>query len=79
MIILYSYQLVDDEEFSQFYQKIKPKLPLSLLGKIESFKFPADQQRSLMAHLMVRQFYAKLLNKNASEIQLEYNEHEKQP
>ena len=77
MLILYSYQLVDDEEFFKFYEKIKPKLPLSLLGKIESFKFPADQQRSLIANLMVRQFYSKQLKVNWKEIEFDYNEHDK--
>jgi 4'-phosphopantetheinyl transferase len=68
---------VEDEEFFKFYQNIKPKLPLSLMGKIESFKFPADQQRSLIANLMVRQFYSKQLKINWKEIEFDHNEHDK--
>ena len=77
MLVLNSYHLVEDEEFLKFYKNIKPKLPLSLMEKIDSFKFSTDMQRSLIAHLIVLQFYAKLLNKNINEIQLKYNEHEK--
>ncbi len=77
MLILHSYQLVADAEFLEFYKNIKIKLPHSLIEKIESFKFPVDKQRSLIADLMVRQFYAQELRVDWNSIQFEYNDHDK--
>jgi len=77
MLALHSYRLVNEEEFLYFYQQIKIKLPPYLLEKIESFKFMADKQRSLIGHLIVLRFYSKLLNINWKEILFDYNEHDK--
>ncbi|NOR87350.1 MAG: hypothetical protein GQ527_07060, partial [Bacteroidales bacterium] len=77
MLVLYSYHLVDDSEFLKFYKGNKIMLPHSLMDKIESFKFPADQQRSLAADLMVRYFYSKILKLKWSQIQFDYNDHDK--
>lgn len=77
MLVIYTYKVVSDEEFLVFYQEIKEELPPSLLQKIDAFKFPIDQQRSLMGQLIVRQFYAKKINLKWQEIEFEYNNHEK--
>jgi len=77
MLIISSYTTVEDSVFIDFYQTIKLKLPHDLLKKIEGYKFPIDQQRSLIGQLIVRQFYAPLLHKRWTEILFEENEHEK--
>lgn len=77
MLRVYSYCLVGKAEFEGFYKRIKPHLPESLQSKIDSFRFVADKQRSLMGDLIVRQFYAKTLNLNPMKIEFDYNEHEK--
>lgn len=77
MLKVYSYRLVDKAEFEGFYKRIKPHLPEGLQSKIDSFRFVADKQRSLMGNLIVRQFYAKTLNLNPMKIEFDYNEHEK--
>lgn len=77
MLRVFSYQLVSKSDFEIFYQNIKSKLPQSTLSKIEGFRFAADKQRSLMADLIVRQFYAKALKLNPMKIEFDYNEHEK--
>lgn len=77
MLILYSYQLVEDAEFLEFYKNNKTKLPPPLLEKIDAFKFAEDQQRSLAADLIVRQFYAQELKVEWNSIQFEYNTNDK--
>lgn len=77
MLRVYSYCLVDKAEFEDFYKRINLHLPESLQSKIDSFRFVADKQRSLMGNLIVRQFYAKTLNLNPMKIEFDYNEHEK--
>lgn len=77
MLLVFSYRLVDKSEFDNFYQKIKPKLPPSLQSKIDSFRFAADKQRSLIGDLIVRNFYAKELKVNPFQLEFDYNEHEK--
>jgi len=77
MLVLYTYNLVSDDEFLVFYHKMKTELPPSLLQKIEAFKFLADQQRSLMGQLIVRWFYAQRLAVPWQDIEFEYNHHEK--
>ncbi|OYT16435.1 MAG: hypothetical protein B7C24_07715 [Bacteroidetes bacterium 4572_77] len=52
-------------------------LPNSLALKIASFKFPSDQQRSLMAHLIWRSFYSDLYQKEWNSFELLYNKQEK--
>lgn len=77
MLLVFSYRLVDKSEFDNFYQKIKPKLPLSVQSKIDSFRFSADKQRSLIADLIVRRFYAKELKLDPFQLEFESNEHNK--
>lgn len=77
MLILFTYQLVEDAKFLEFYQEYKPLLPKKLIEKIDAFKFPIDQQRSLIADLMVRKFYSQALNYDWNKIDYYYNEHEK--
>lgn len=77
MLKVYSYRLVDKAEFEDFYKRINLHLPEGLQSKIDSFRFVADKQRSLMGNLIVRQFYAKTLNLNPMKIEFDYNEHEK--
>lgn len=77
MLQVFSYRLIGKSEFGNFYQKIKPKLPLSVQSKIDSFRFAADKQRSLIGDLIVRQFYAKELKLDPMQIEFDYNEHEK--
>lgn len=77
MLRVYSYCLVDKAEFEGFYKRINLHLPEGLQSKIDSFRFVADKQRSLMGNLIVRQFYAKTLNLNPMKIEFDYNEHEK--
>ncbi|MBN1650132.1 MAG: 4'-phosphopantetheinyl transferase superfamily protein [Bacteroidales bacterium] len=77
MLRVFSYHLVDKAEFEAFYQNIKPLLPLKLLSKIEGFRYAADQQRSLIGHLMVRRFYAIELKVDPFTLDFGYNEHEK--
>lgn len=77
MLRVFSYRLIDKSDFEYFYQKVKPRLPKTLHSKIDSFRFAADKQRSLIGNLMVRQFYAKELNCDPFQLEFEYNEHEK--
>jgi len=77
MLVLYTYELVSDEVFLAFYQQTKAELPPQLLQKIEAFKFPTDQQRSLMGQLIVRRFYAEQLDLPWQDIEMEYNHHDK--
>ena len=77
MLRLYTYQLVEEDIFLQFYKKIQAHLPKALKEKIASFKFAVDQQRSLMAHLIVRVYYAQYLNKPWASFELVYNQQEK--
>ena len=77
MLKVYSYRLIDKVEFEDFYQKAKSRLPQSLISKIDSFRFSADKQRSLIGGLIVRQFYAKELKIDPFQLEFEYNEHEK--
>lgn len=77
MLVIYSYQLVDEKDFLIFYNRIKERLPDALTTKIEAFKFVVDQQRSLMADLLIRLFYAQELEINWTELRFLYNEHDK--
>jgi 4'-phosphopantetheinyl transferase len=77
MLRLFSYQLVSKSDFEFFHQKIKSKLPQATSAKIEKFRFAADKQRSLMADIIVRQFYAKELKLNPMKIEFDYNKHDK--
>lgn len=77
MLILYSYQLVEEKEFKEFFEEVQDELPSSVLAKVNSFKYSDDQQRSLIADLMVRLFYQKKLNLNLNEIEYEYGMHDK--
>lgn len=77
VLILHSYPLISEQDFLEFYATIKNTLPKSLLQKIESFKFPIDQQRSLMGQLMVRMFYAEKHKSHWTDFEFEYNEQDK--
>lgn len=77
MLSLYTFQLIEKDEFLKFYQEISSSLPHSVKQKVEAFKFPADQQRSLMGDLMVRHFYGNKLGLKPREIDFEYNQHQK--
>lgn len=77
MLQVFSYRLVDKSEFEEFYQSLKSKMPLTLVSKIERFRFSADKQRSLIGDLIVRKFYSKELSLNSNKIEFEYNEHDK--
>jgi len=77
MLVLHTYKLVSDQEFLSFYQREKSRFPSSLVEKIDAFKFPIDQQRSLMGQLIVRQFYADALGLRWQNIEFEYNQHDK--
>jgi 4'-phosphopantetheinyl transferase len=74
---LYSYQLVEEKEFLEFFEEVQNHLPSSVLEKVNSFKYPADQQRSLMADLMVRLYYHQKLGLALNDIEYEYGVHEK--
>jgi len=77
VLILYSYQLVEEKEFLEFFEEVQDHLPSSVLEKVNSFKYPADQQRSLMADLMVRLYYHQKLKLALKDIEYEYGVHEK--
>jgi len=77
MLQVFSYRLVDKSDFDHFYQKIKSSLPQTLSSKIDSFRFAADKQRSLIGDLIVRKFYAKELKVDAFLLEFDTNEHEK--
>lgn len=77
MLSLYTFQLIEEGDFLKFYQHISSSLPHSVQQKVEAFKFPADQQRSLIGDLMVRHFYSNKLDLKPKEIDFEYNEHQK--
>jgi 4'-phosphopantetheinyl transferase len=77
MLRVFSYQLISQSEFEEFYRAVQFKLPETLQKKIDSFKFYTDKQRSLMGHLMVHWFYAKELNLDFFQMEFDYNEHEK--
>lgn len=77
MLILYSYQLAEEKEYLKFFEEVQDKLPSSVLQKIIAFRFPADQQRSLMADLMVRLYYSQKLTLSYQDIKYEYGIHDK--
>ncbi|MDA3904827.1 MAG: 4'-phosphopantetheinyl transferase superfamily protein [Bacteroidales bacterium] len=77
MLQVFSYRLIDKSDFDKFYQSIKSKLPQTLLSKIETFRFASDKQRSLIADLIVRRFYAKELKIDPFQLEFDYNDHEK--
>lgn len=77
MLILYSYQLAEEKEFLKFFEEVQNRLPSSVLKKIRAFKFPADQQRSLMADLMVRLYYSQKLNLDYRAIEYDFGVHDK--
>ncbi|NPD46264.1 MULTISPECIES: 4'-phosphopantetheinyl transferase superfamily protein [unclassified Lentimicrobium] len=77
MLSLYTFQLLEEGEFNRFYPEICSQLPISVQQKVDTFRFPADKQRSLMGDLMVRKFYSQKLNQNPKEIDFEYTEHQK--
>lgn len=77
MLILYSYQLAEEKEFLKFFEEVQNRLPSSILQKIRAFKFPADQQRSLMADLMVRLYYSQQLNLDYRAIEYDFGVHDK--
>jgi len=77
MLLVFSYRLVDKSEFDNFYQKVKSSLPQSVQSKIDSFRFAADKQRSLIGDLIVRKFYAKELKVDPFQLEFDYSEHEK--
>ena len=77
MLILHTYKIVNDDDFLSFYKRESTRLPLSLVQKIDAYKFPVDQQRSLMGQLIVRQFYAARFKLKWQDIEFEYNEHSK--
>lgn len=77
MLSLYTFQLLEESEFLKFYQNIFSFLPTAVQQKVDAFKFPSDQQRSLMGDLMVRHFYSQKLDFNPVDIDFEYNEHQK--
>lgn len=77
MLQLYSYQLVDDEVFQNFFDSVKLKLPNDILKKIQSFRFLKDQQRSMIADLLIRKYYFEKLQIPPSDLSFTYNAHEK--
>lgn len=77
MLQVFSFKLVQKDEFDGFYQNIKPQLPARLISKIDSFRFSDDKQRSLIGDLIVQIFYAKELNLKPFEIEFDHNEHGK--
>jgi len=77
MLSVFSYKLVNQDEFDNFYQKIKSRLPQTLLIKSDRYKNFVVQQRSLIGDLIVRRFYAKELKINPFHLEFDYNEHEK--
>lgn len=77
MLRIFSYKLVGQDDFETFYQTIKSRLPISLLSKIEGYKFSEGKQRSLIGDLMVRRFYAQEFKVDPFSFDFEYNEHEK--
>ena len=77
MLILHTYKIVNDDDFLSFYKRESTRLPLSLVQKIDAYKFPVDQQRSLMGQLIVRRFYAAMFKLKWQDIEFEYNEHAK--
>ena len=74
---MYSYQLVEEKEFKEFFEEVKEGLPSSVLEKVNSFKYPDDQQRSLIADLMVRVFYHQKLKVALHDIEYTYGTHDK--
>ena len=77
MLILYSYRLVEEKEFLEFFEEVQNLLPSSVLRKVKSFKYASDQQRSLIADLMVRLFYVESLGLTLQDIEYEYGQHDK--
>ncbi len=77
MLSLYTFQLLEEAEFLKFYQEIYHSLPEQVQQKVDAFKFPADQQRSLIGDLIVRNYYSEKLDLKPAEIDFEYNEHQK--
>lgn len=77
MLQLYSYELVDDEVFQDFYNSVKLKLPADIYQKIQSLRFSKDRQRSLIADLLIRKYYLEKFHVHPSELSFIFNEHEK--